>query len=68
MITERRRKLLESASIQPDDVRFDTGRAIGGDFIRVRHIPSGIERLAMRADGRTHDDLLVEVIDELLRR
>jgi hypothetical protein len=48
----------------PDDIRCDTGRADGGDFIAVRHIPSGIQRRAMRRES-THELLLDEVLTEL---
>ena len=51
----------------PEDVRYDTGRAEGGDFIRVVHIPSGIERWAMRRDS-SHEKLLDEVLEELYPR
>ena len=47
-----------------DDIRCDTGRADGGDFIAVRHLPSGIQRSAMRRDS-THELLLDEVLTEL---
>ena len=47
-----------------DDIRRDTGRADGGDFIAVRHLPSGIQRSAMRRDS-THELLLDEVLTEL---
>lgn len=51
----------------PEDVRYDTGCTEGGDFIRVVHIPSGIERWAMRRDS-THEKLLDEVLEELYSR
>jgi hypothetical protein len=48
----------------PNDVVFDTGRADGGDFIRVRHLPTGIERSAMRRES-THENLLDAVLEEV---
>ena len=47
-----------------DDIRCDTGRSEGGDFIAVRHLPSGIQRFAMRSES-THELLLEEVLAEL---
>jgi hypothetical protein len=38
-----------------------------GDFIRVVHIPSGVERMAMRVDS-SHDELLDAVLEELAAR
>lgn len=48
----------------PEDVRFDTGCSSDGDFIRVIHLPTGIERVAMRRDN-THLVLLNEVLEEV---
>ncbi|MCH7726399.1 MAG: hypothetical protein IH991_07985 [Planctomycetes bacterium] len=50
-----------------EDIRMDTGCAEGGDFIRVVHIPTGIERSAMRRDS-THEELLDAVVEELVAR
>lgn len=47
-----------------NDVRVDIGRSTGGDFICVTHIPSGIQRTAMRRE-RSEMDLLDEVLEEL---
>jgi hypothetical protein len=51
----------------PEDIRVEIGRSGGGDFIRVVHLPSGIERSAMRPDS-THEELLDEVLEELVAR
>jgi hypothetical protein len=59
LIAELRRLLFRA-----EDVICDTGLAEGGDYIRVVHIPSGIERWAMRRDS-THQELLDEVLEEL---
>jgi hypothetical protein len=48
----------------PNDVRFDTGCSDRGDFIRVVHLPSGIERTAMRRES-THLELLDAILEEL---
>lgn len=60
LIAELRRLLFNDA-----DIRLDTGRAEGGDFIRVVHLPSGIERTAMRRDS-SHEELLDAVLEELV--
>ncbi|MGE0607753.1 MAG: hypothetical protein AB7O62_11735 [Pirellulales bacterium] len=64
-------RVLESAIAElrgllfaPNDVVFDTGRSSGGDFIRVRHWPTGIERAAMRRES-THEILLDAVLEEV---
>ena len=51
----------------PRDIVFDTGRSVGGDFIAVRHLPTGIERRAMRREN-THENLLDAVLEELYSR
>jgi protein subunit release factor A len=58
-IAELRRLLFN-----PEDIRLDTGRSEGGDFIRVVHIPTGVERVAMRTDS-SHDELLDAVLEEV---
>jgi len=60
LIAELRREMFRD-----EDIRIDYGRAEGGDFMRVVHTPSGIERWAMRREGRTTDELLDEVLEEL---
>jgi hypothetical protein len=55
---------LQEKLFRPNDVRVDIGRSTGGDFICVTHIPSGIQRRAMRRD-RSVTELLDEVLDEL---
>lgn len=58
---------LRGLLFSPDEVRYDTGCGEDGDFIRVVHIPSAIERSARRRD-RTHEELLDEVLEELWSR
>ena len=50
-----------------EDIRLDTGRAEWGDFIRVVHLPSRIERTAMSRDS-SHEELLDAVLEELVVR
>lgn len=59
MISELRGQLFG-----PKDFVFDTGRSVGGDFICVRHLPTGIERSAMRCES-THEHLLDAVLEEV---
>jgi len=59
---------LRGKLVRPKDIRVDIGLAEGGDFIRVVHRPSGIDRWAMRREGRTEEDLLDEVLEELYAR
>lgn len=62
LIAELRRLLFN-----PEDIRCDTGCSTGGDFIRVVHVPSGIERSAMRQES-SHEELLDGVLEELVAR
>lgn len=64
--TVRDRLLAELRSLlfRSEDIRMDVGRSEGGDFIRVVHLPSGIERSAMRCES-SHDELLDLVLEEL---
>jgi hypothetical protein len=55
---------LRSLLFSPDDIRCDTGRSDRGDFIAVRHVPTGIHRTALRRDS-SHELLLDEVLTEL---
>lgn len=59
---------LRSMLFDVDDVRIDVGRTEEGDFLRVVHIPSGIERWAMCREGRTTEDLLDDVLEEVFAR
>lgn len=58
---------LRGSLFNAEDIRFDIGRADGGDFIRVIHLPSGIERSAMRRNS-SHEELLDAVLEELVAR
>lgn len=55
---------LQGKLFDPNDIRVDIGCSSGGDFIRVTHIPSGIQRTALRRE-RSETDLLDEVLGEL---
>lgn len=55
---------LQGKLFGPNDIRVDIGCSSGGDFIRVIHIPSGIQRTALRRE-RSETDLLAEVLGEL---
>jgi len=58
---------LESLLYAPDDIRIDLGCSPKGDWLRVVHLPSGIERSAMRRDC-TQRDLLDAVLEELIAK
>ncbi|MCA9043997.1 MAG: hypothetical protein KDA69_06740 [Planctomycetaceae bacterium] len=58
---------LKRLLFSPEDIRYDVGRAVDGDFIRAVHLPSGIERKAMRRDS-SFEELLNGVIEELVLR
>lgn len=30
--------------LKPEDLRIDIGRAVGGDFMNITHLPTGISR------------------------
>ncbi|MCA9131390.1 MAG: hypothetical protein KDB22_30110 [Planctomycetales bacterium] len=62
-LASRLKRLLFS----PEDIRYDIERAVDGDFIRAVHLPSGIERKAMRRDS-SFEELLNGVIEELVLR
>lgn len=55
---------LQGLLFDAKDIVFDTGRSSGGDFIAVRHLPTGVERCAMRHES-THENLLDAVLEEL---
>jgi hypothetical protein len=58
---------LRSLVVNEDDVRFDIGHAhTGGDFLCVTHLPSGISRHGLAAEGATREDLLDQVLEELV--
>ena len=54
---------LRGLVFRPQDIQVDVGRAPGGDFIRVLHLPSGITRTATRKEA-SEFDLLDEVLTE----
>lgn len=55
---------LKGLVYRPQDVQVDVGRATGGDFIRVLHLPTGIARTAIRREA-SELDLLDEVLTEV---
>jgi len=57
--------------LKPQDIEIQVGRAVGGDFMRVVHRPSGISRAAgppLRTPGKTRQQMLREIEAELLQR
>jgi hypothetical protein len=55
---------LKGLVYRPQEIQVDVGRATGGDFIRVLHLPSGITRTALRREA-SELDLLDEVLTEV---
>ncbi|QDU45041.1 hypothetical protein Mal52_35290 [Symmachiella dynata] len=60
LVAELRRMIYD-----PDDIRVDYMRTNGGEAIRVVHVPSGLERTAIRSGGSQETDLLDEILEEL---
>ena len=60
--------------IAENDLRIDTGRAEGGTFVRIVHVPTGISRVQMpplgggKAQRQTRARLLREIEQELRAR
>lgn len=55
---------LKGLVYRPQEIQVDVGRATGGDFIRVLHLPSRITRTALRREA-SELDLLDEVLTEV---
>ncbi len=55
--------------IKPEDIEIQTGRAAGGDFIKVTHKPTGISRHRgppLPKPGHAREEMLREIEVELL--
>jgi len=37
-------RLTSTRMLKAEDIRIETGRAVGGDFMRITHVPTGISR------------------------
>lgn len=55
---------LKGLLFDPKDVRVAIGSTSGGDFVRVTHLPTGIQRTALRRE-RSETDLLDMVLEEV---
>jgi protein subunit release factor A len=55
---------LRAIVLDPDHIRVDIGRSTGGEFIRVTHIPTGIQQTAMLRE-HSQEDLLDQVLEEV---
>ncbi|MFO1004253.1 MAG: hypothetical protein U0936_28370 [Planctomycetaceae bacterium] len=55
---------LKGLVYRPEEIQVDVGRATGGDFIRVLHLPSGVARTALRREA-SELDLLDELLTEI---
>lgn len=57
--------------LKPQDVLIEVGRAVGGDFMKVVHRPTGIFRGAgppLAKPGKIRHQMLREIEAELLER
>ncbi|MDR3404099.1 MAG: hypothetical protein P4L99_16500 [Chthoniobacter sp.] len=57
--------------VKQEDIIIDIGRAVGGDFIRVTHQPTGIFRTQgppLLEPGKARDKMLREIEAELIER
>lgn len=60
-------KELEGLLYAPDDIRIDIGCSPAGDWLRVVHLPTGIERSAMRRES-SERELLDAVLTAVFAR
>jgi len=63
--------LIDTVMLRDEDIRIDIGRAEGGSFMRVVHVPTGVSRTRLPPIGtgkqqhETRARLLSEIEDEL---
>ena len=59
------------AMLKPQDVEIQVGRAVGGDFMKVLHKPTGISRgkgPPLPKPGKAQHDMLREIEAELVEK
>ncbi len=58
--------------LRDEDIQMDIGRCVGGDFLRVTHIPTGVSRYKGPLGGANQHELvqgwLSEIEGELIER
>jgi hypothetical protein len=54
-----------------EEIQLDIGRAVGGDWLRITHKPTGIDRVKMPPLGDTkkvRQQMMLEIEAELLKK
>jgi hypothetical protein len=51
--------------LREDDIRIDLGRCVGGSFLRVTHIPTGLTRSIAPVHGLRPHELIRKWLDEI---
>jgi hypothetical protein len=57
--------------LKPQDIEIQVGRAVGGDFMKVVHKPTGISRgkgPPLPKPGKAQHEMLHEIEAELIQR
>ena len=58
--------------MKPEEIQVDVGRCVGGSFVRVTHLPTGISRYRGPLKGISGTDIAKqfcrEIEDELVER
>ena len=57
--------------LKPDEIEIQVGRAVGGDFMKLVHKPTGIfrgEGPPLRCPGKSKQQLLRDIEAELIQR
>jgi hypothetical protein len=51
--------------LKPEEIRVDTGRCVGGTFIRVVHVPTGISKEQAPIGGRSGGEVVRQFSREI---
>jgi hypothetical protein len=58
--------------IYPEQLKIDTGRTVGGDFIRVIHLPTNITKTQAPPINNNHEfyikKLILEIENDLIEK
>lgn len=58
--------------LRQEELRIDVGRCVGGSFIQITHVPTGVSRfkgpLEGESDHRIKSRFLEDIEQELIRR
>jgi hypothetical protein len=55
------------AGIRPEDILIETGLSVGGQYIRVVHVPTGIERGGRGSSSQKQVDIWIAEIEAELQ-